>query len=45
MQQANQFYFEQKNEQAMDKAKEAIVADPDNSAAFHLLRKISNLRV
>ena len=37
-QKANQLYFERKNEEAMAKVKEAIVIDPDNPAAFHLMR-------
>ena len=36
---ANQCYFERDNEESLKKAKEAIVADPDNPAPFQLMRK------
>lgn len=42
MQEANQLYFEKRNDEAMAKAKEAIIAAPDSSAPFHLMCKYWN---
>ena len=37
MQDAYQLYFEGKNDEAMEKVKEVIIASPDSSAPFHLM--------
>jgi hypothetical protein len=40
MQEANQLYYDKKNDEAMEKAKEAILAAPNSSAPFHLMCKL-----